>query len=225
MGIALLVTLDLRRMRKTITHVDRATKNGMNSNERCFGALERMIYLSVIQYRLAPIMPATTGDSTQESMMPPKPSKPQTRHAPEVPTIVIPTTPPTTACVPDTGAEPNVARARNTLEPIRAPNIPTANIDIRELQYPQAQQSGSSISATPFWIASDTPYPRVTAPRMFAKPARRQAVLNGTAPEATLVPHAFATSFAPTPNAFAHIKIAANGTSQFRSCGSSYSPL
>mmetsp|Transcript_13823 Transcript_13823/g.27136 ORF Transcript_13823/g.27136 Transcript_13823/m.27136 type:complete len:110 (+) Transcript_13823:1152-1481(+) len=103
-----------------------ATKIGMNVRDLVLGSVARMMNLSVNTYNPAPMKPATTGDRTHESAIPPRPPIDQSRQAPEVPARVMPTTPPTMACVPETGAELNVARSRNTLLPTSAPNMPTA---------------------------------------------------------------------------------------------------
>ena len=86
--------------------------------------------------------PASSGEMTQEATMPPRPAIPRSRHIvgrgsgePEaVPTIVMPTTPPTIACVVETGILPNVASSRKTQAPMRAASMPTAYTDMRESQ-------------------------------------------------------------------------------------------
>mmetsp|Transcript_23411 Transcript_23411/g.36774 ORF Transcript_23411/g.36774 Transcript_23411/m.36774 type:complete len:116 (-) Transcript_23411:469-816(-) len=112
--------------RKHIRKDERATNHGINVRALALGEVERIINLSVPTYNAAPISPAKRGERTQEMMIPPRPAIDQSTHAVETAAIVMPTTPPTIAWVPDTGRLPKVARRLKAEDPMRAENIPTA---------------------------------------------------------------------------------------------------
>merc|ERR1719193_2824136 len=69
--------------------------------------------------------PLNNGLITQLRTMPPSPpSIFQFKQSAPVPAIVIPTTPPTIACVVETGIDVMLASCRNIDAPINAPIIP-----------------------------------------------------------------------------------------------------
>merc|ERR1719473_397852 len=80
---------------------------------------------------------------------------------------------------------------------MREPHMPTAYTDMPESQWPHPQHSGSSMSATPFWMVPETPYPSRVAPNHSKKPPRQTARPSGIAPEPTDEPQELAESFAP----------------------------
>mmetsp|Transcript_73226 Transcript_73226/g.218475 ORF Transcript_73226/g.218475 Transcript_73226/m.218475 type:complete len:217 (+) Transcript_73226:94-744(+) len=155
----------------------------------------------VTRYTTTATTPAQTGEATQETMMPVRPFIVQFKQPQSVAVTVMPTTPPTMACVVETGMLKNVTARRKRAAPQSAPNIPNWYIAMLLSQKPQAQQSGSVAFATPFWILLDTPAPRRVAPRNSAAPPRRQALRSPMAPDPTLVPQELAASLPPMPKA------------------------
>ena len=130
---ALLETPALRRASTTMVRAAPASAGGRAFDDFVLGGLDwpqedlEAALAGGLEVALRGCPSAAFGFAmTHEAMMAERPpSHDQLRQLAPVPAIVIPTTPPTIACVVETGILPNVASSRKSAAPINAASIPS----------------------------------------------------------------------------------------------------
>ena len=147
----------------------------------------------------AAITPPLTGEITQLATIPPSSSQFATPKPPAA--IPAPKTPPTIACVVETGAPIAVAACSQIAPEIKAANINIINVLLSPI---------ASIEIIPERTVSTTSPPAINAPEISQTAAIIIAPVIVNALEPTAGPILFATSFAPILNAIYPPTIAAN---------------
>ena len=130
-----LVALACVRTMYAMTNVTAVYRSGTKRRARASGRAARTMPNSVATKTSAPMTPESTGETTQLRTMRPTPaSTDQSTQSPPTPAIVMPTMPPTMACVVETGIFENVATSRKHDAPTSAPTMPTAYTLMRPSQ-------------------------------------------------------------------------------------------